>query len=133
MLAPSSHITHSHPPTHTLRPDQVKCLLRQLLEGLAYLHEHWVLHRDLKTANLLYSNTGLLKICDFGMARQFGDPLRTYTSLVRRGRGGMESEWETSSRKPNKHVPTPGKGTRLIAAHPSSSLVSPTWGFCVTS
>ena len=37
---------------------------------MAYLHEQWVLHRDLKTSNILYTNRGELKICDFGLARQ---------------------------------------------------------------
>ena len=41
-----------------------------------------VLHRDLKTSNILYNNKGELKICDFGMARQFGSPLGRYTQLV---------------------------------------------------
>lgn len=34
----------------------VKCLLLQLLKGVAYVHENWIIHRDLKTANLLYNN-----------------------------------------------------------------------------
>lgn len=38
--------------------------------GMAYLHENWVLHRDLKTSNILYTNRGELKLCDFGLARQ---------------------------------------------------------------
>lgn len=53
---------------------EVKTLLRQLAAGVAYLHEHWVLHRDLKTSNLLLNNRGQLKIADFGMARYVGDP-----------------------------------------------------------
>ncbi|KAF6253305.1 kinase-like domain-containing protein [Scenedesmus sp. NREL 46B-D3] len=61
---------------------QVKCLMQQLLEGVQYLHEHWVIHRDLKTSNLLYSNNGELKICDFGLARQYGSPLRPFTPMV---------------------------------------------------
>ncbi|KAF8068370.1 CDKG-2 [Scenedesmus sp. PABB004] len=61
---------------------QVKCLMQQLLAGIAYLHDQWVIHRDLKTSNLLYSNTGQLKICDFGLARQYGSPLRAYTPAV---------------------------------------------------
>ena len=64
------------------RVPEVKNLLRQLLEGLAYTHRHWVLHRDLKTSNLLYTNGGVLKICDFGLARRYGDPLGDYTPLV---------------------------------------------------
>ncbi|EUR78682.1 CMGC/CDK protein kinase [Plasmodium falciparum 7G8] len=51
---------------------ELKCLLKQLLSGINYLHRNWVMHRDLKPTNLLYSNKGILKICDFGMARKFG-------------------------------------------------------------
>ena len=61
---------------------QVKCLVLQLFCGMHYLHENWVLHRDLKTSNILYSNRGELKICDFGLARQYGSPLRPYTHNV---------------------------------------------------
>lgn len=61
---------------------EVKCLMLQLLEGIKYLHDNWVLHRDLKTSNLLLNNCGELKICDFGLARQYGSPLKPYTSLV---------------------------------------------------
>eukprot|EP01018_Ginkgo_biloba_P031574 Gb_15109 [translate_table: standard] len=61
---------------------EVKCLMLQLLEGVKYLHDNWVLHRDLKTSNLLLNNRGELKICDFGLARQYGSPLKTYTHMV---------------------------------------------------
>ncbi|KAL2900677.1 Cyclin-dependent kinase G-2 [Bienertia sinuspersici] len=64
------------------RQTEVKCLMIQLLDGVKYLHDNWVLHRDLKTSNLLLNNKGELKICDFGMARQYGSPLKPYTSLV---------------------------------------------------
>lgn len=61
---------------------EVKCLMLQLLSGVAYLHANWVIHRDLKTSNILYTNRGELKICDFGLARQYGEPLKPYTHLV---------------------------------------------------
>jgi cell division cycle 2-like protein len=61
---------------------EVKCYMAQLLAGVAYLHANWVLHRDLKTSNILVNNRGELKICDFGMARQYGSPLRPYTHMV---------------------------------------------------
>ncbi|KAJ1392463.1 Serine/threonine-protein kinase, active site [Sesbania bispinosa] len=61
---------------------EVKCLMIQLLKGVKYLHDNWVLHRDLKTSNLLLNNRGELKICDFGLARQYGSPLKPYTHLV---------------------------------------------------
>ncbi|UKJ89778.2 serine/threonine protein kinase [Theileria orientalis] len=59
-----------------------KCLLKQLLEGTKYMHDNWVMHRDLKTPNILYNNKGYIKICDFGMARKFGNPLKKYTHNV---------------------------------------------------
>lgn len=61
---------------------EVKCLMLQLLEGVEYLHDNWVLHRDLKTSNILMNNQGELKICDFGMSRLYGSPLKQYTQLV---------------------------------------------------
>jgi cell division cycle 2-like protein len=61
---------------------EVKTLMQQLLSGMAYLHENWVIHRDLKTSNILYTNRGELKLCDFGLARQYGSPLHPYTHMV---------------------------------------------------
>jgi cell division cycle 2-like protein len=43
---------------------------------------HIVFGRDLKTSNILYNNKGDLKICDLGLARQYGSPLRPYTHMV---------------------------------------------------
>ena len=62
--------------------NECKYLMYQLLNGLKYLHSMYILHRDLKTSNLLLSNNGILKICDFGMARPFTDPLGQYTNYV---------------------------------------------------
>ncbi|EGT55796.1 hypothetical protein CAEBREN_10574 [Caenorhabditis brenneri] len=59
-----------------------KTLMRQLLSGIEHMHKLWILHRDLKTSNLLMSHTGILKIADFGLAREYGDPLRKFTSIV---------------------------------------------------
>lgn len=66
----------------TICLQQVKSLMLQLLSGVSHLHDNWVLHRDLKTSNILYTNRGELKICDFGLARQYGSPLKAYTHMV---------------------------------------------------
>ncbi|KAJ8752034.1 hypothetical protein K2173_001060 [Erythroxylum novogranatense] len=51
-------------------------------KGIKHLHDNWVLHRDMKTSNLLINKKGELRICDFGMSRLYGSPSKPYTSLV---------------------------------------------------
>lgn len=118
-------------------PGEVKTLMIQLLRGVKHLHDNWILHRDLKTSNLLLSHSGILKVrirgkkkwgnqdkfcaaelqsyscaqswaqfcamaivalmvneqcwkcClfsfqvgDFGLAREYGSPLKPYTPVV---------------------------------------------------
>ncbi|KAL4771504.1 cyclin-dependent kinase 1 [Aspergillus spinulosporus] len=60
----------------------VKKFMAQLIEGIRFCHSHRVLHRDLKPQNLLIDRDGNLKLADFGLARAFGVPLRTYTHEV---------------------------------------------------
>ena len=80
-------------PSVTFTEPQIKCYMLQLLEGLRYLHANKILHRDMKAANLLINNKGILQIADFGLARPYHDPppepgkgggeaTRDYTTLV---------------------------------------------------
>ena len=80
---PAVHITEA----------QIKCYMLQLLEGVRYLHEMQILHRDMKAANILINNKGILQIADFGLARPYddappvagcggGEGTRSYTTLV---------------------------------------------------
>lgn len=64
----------------------VKCYAQQLFSGLKYLHSKRILHRDMKGANLLVNNRGMLMIADFGLARHC-DPRRT------RFTGGVVTRW----------------------------------------
>jgi cell division cycle 2-like len=63
-------------------PSETKTLLLQIASATHYLHANWILHRDLKTSNLLLNNRGELKIADFGMARYTGSPPPKLTQLV---------------------------------------------------
>eukprot|EP01016_Furgasonia_blochmanni_P011266 TRINITY_DN1502_c0_g1_i2.p2 TRINITY_DN1502_c0_g1~~TRINITY_DN1502_c0_g1_i2.p2 ORF type:complete len:476 (+),score=45.85 TRINITY_DN1502_c0_g1_i2:492-1919(+) len=62
-------------------PAHIKCMMKQITEGLYYLHQKNVIHRDLKTANILLNNKGELKLADFGLAR-FTNAYGLYTYRV---------------------------------------------------
>ncbi|XP_040185568.1 cyclin-dependent kinase 10 [Rana temporaria] len=61
---------------------QVKCICFQLLTGLQYLHESFIVHRDLKVSNLLMTDKGCVKIADFGLARAYSVPAKQMTPKV---------------------------------------------------
>jgi len=43
--------------------------MRQIFEGMSYVHKQKVCHRDLKPENILLTKEGIIKICDFGSAK----------------------------------------------------------------
>jgi len=61
---------------------EVKTLLRQLTSAVGFLHDNYIMHRDLKTSNILLNNRGQLKLADFGMARYIPPPSAPLTQLV---------------------------------------------------
>jgi len=50
---------------------EIKCLFKQVLEGLAYLHSKGIMHRDIKCSNILVNSSGIAKLADFGISTQF--------------------------------------------------------------
>ncbi|CAN6281741.1 unnamed protein product [Urochloa humidicola] len=55
---------------YKLRESQVSAYTRQILNGLLYLHERNVVHRDIKCANILVHANGSVKLADFGLAKE---------------------------------------------------------------
>ncbi|KAK3099608.1 hypothetical protein FSP39_006997 [Pinctada imbricata] len=57
-----------------LTESEAQHFMKQIVEGMLYLHSHGILHRDLTLANLLLTKTMDVKIADFGLATQLVVP-----------------------------------------------------------
>ena len=56
-----------------LNEKYAKFVFKQIMEGLAYLHDNGVVHRDIKLDNILLDGHGNIKIADFGVSRKVVD------------------------------------------------------------
>jgi serine/threonine-protein kinase len=66
-------------------PNEAIAITLASLVGLDHAHAHGIMHRDLKPENLLFSSRGILKIADFGIAKQVADrdtPLTVVGSII---------------------------------------------------
>ena len=65
---------------------EIKSVMKQLLNGLYYIHSNKIIHRDMKAANVLITRQGGLKLADFGLARAItinkGNQPNRYTNRV---------------------------------------------------
>jgi len=69
-------------PGTALEPARAVEIAAQVAEGLAYAHQHGVVHRDVKPANIMILRNGNAKITDFGIARMRQSEVRTQTGVV---------------------------------------------------
>src|SRR5262249_46322644 len=76
-----------------LPPREAAGLLKQVVEAVAYAHEHGIIHRDLKPGNILLDKDGRPKVSDFGLAKQVtGDSHLTVSGQVMGSPGYMPPE-----------------------------------------
>lgn len=55
---------------NTFSLGEIKYIFYEILSGMAYLHKCNIIHRDIKTSNILINNKGEIKIGDYGLARR---------------------------------------------------------------
>ena len=63
---------------------EIKSIMSQLFDALFFIHGSRILHRDMKSSNVLITKDGILKLADFGLARALskGGPVQRYTNRV---------------------------------------------------
>jgi len=59
----------------------IKTITRDLFSALHHCHSNGLLHRDIKPGNLLLSSSGIIKLCDFGLAKPFPSAEASDSSL----------------------------------------------------
>uniref|UniRef100_T1HI71 non-specific serine/threonine protein kinase n=1 Tax=Rhodnius prolixus TaxID=13249 RepID=T1HI71_RHOPR len=64
-----------------LSEDKAVKIICDLISALYYLHSNRVIHRDLKPQNVLLSEDGVAKLCDFGFARSMSTGTHVLTSI----------------------------------------------------
>lgn len=62
--------------------DEALPIVMQILDGLEHAHENGVVHRDIKPHNILLTNTGRVKVTDFGIARAASETTLTYSGTI---------------------------------------------------
>ncbi|EDO48741.1 predicted protein, partial [Nematostella vectensis] len=65
-----------------LNEPEIRAVTRQLFEGLQFLHNHKVIHRDLKAGNLLLASDGNVKMADFGVSAKNKKTLQKRSTFI---------------------------------------------------
>jgi len=66
----------------TITEDQISVIVAHMVQGLAYLHSHRILHRDLKAGNVLLTSEGIAKLADFGVSAKLVHTLQKKNTIV---------------------------------------------------
>lgn len=55
--------------------EHIAYVLRETAKAVTQLHKNYFIHRDIKGSNILLTNQGEVKLCDFGLARNIGNTM----------------------------------------------------------
>lgn len=78
----ASYITYFFLVTGPLSELQIAYMCRETLMGLAYLHSMGKMHRDIKGANILLTESGDVKLADFGVSAQITATINKRRSFI---------------------------------------------------
>ena len=74
---------YMHKQKKSFNHSEIRKIFWQIVKGMNYCHQRKIMHRDIKTSNILIADDcKTIKIADFGLARTFDLPLKTYTHEV---------------------------------------------------
>ncbi|CAE6424599.1 unnamed protein product [Rhizoctonia solani] len=95
-----------------MEEEVIRCILKQALEGLNYLHVNGCIHRDIKSANLLVDDDGTVLLGDLGVAAYLDDaepsgavltaPTGLKVTNAATKNGGSTTRPPPASRRPGK-------------------------------
>ncbi|KAK0198543.1 kinase-like domain-containing protein [Armillaria mellea] len=108
-----------------LEEDVIRCILRQALLGLNYLHINGFIHRDVKAANLLIDDDGTVLLGDLGVAANLAEDTSPSTSKLQT----VSSRYAASPRQQNSSHDSQGSAASGHSSYGSTRrvvLVEPT-------
>ncbi|VDL61768.1 unnamed protein product [Hymenolepis diminuta] len=65
-----------------LTEPQIKFISREVISGLAFLHQHLIIHRDLKAGNILITSNYDIRLADFGVSAQMASESQKRTTFI---------------------------------------------------
>lgn len=68
----NSFMKKRHSAGQSFSEEEIATIIHGVLRGLAYLHNHGIIHRDIKLENVLWNELGQIKITDFGLCKHVG-------------------------------------------------------------